>query len=140
VFGVPIHQDKGVPAEEIAAAARAGRHAGGCARSIEDALAAIARSASTAAAHPDHRLALSCGRGAGGERTELVSLPGAPKRAKSDASVIRPLAARMRLLQQLHQIRLLLLHLLHRALLGALSGRQRSSRVPWRKRSPEKWS
>ena len=29
VFGVPIHQDKGVPAAEIAAAARSRRHAGG---------------------------------------------------------------------------------------------------------------
>ena len=40
VFAVPIHQDKGVAALDIAAAARR-RHAGGCERSIEEALAAI---------------------------------------------------------------------------------------------------
>jgi dihydrofolate synthase / folylpolyglutamate synthase len=41
VFGVPIHQDKGVPVEEIAAAARAAGMPADAAGSIEDALAAI---------------------------------------------------------------------------------------------------
>ena len=69
VFGVPIHQDKGVPVEEIAAAARAAGMPADARDSIEDALAAIGRSRlRSAAAHPDHRLALSRGRGAGGER------------------------------------------------------------------------
>jgi dihydrofolate synthase/folylpolyglutamate synthase len=43
VFGVPIHQDKGVPVEEIAAAARAAGMPADPAASIEDALAAIGR-------------------------------------------------------------------------------------------------
>jgi dihydrofolate synthase/folylpolyglutamate synthase len=43
VFGVPIHQDKGVPVEEIAAAARAVGMPADAAESIEEALAAIAR-------------------------------------------------------------------------------------------------
>jgi dihydrofolate synthase/folylpolyglutamate synthase len=43
VFGVPIHQDKGVPAEEIAAAARAVGMPAAAAASIEDALHAIGR-------------------------------------------------------------------------------------------------
>jgi dihydrofolate synthase/folylpolyglutamate synthase len=43
VFGVPIHQDKGVPVEEIAAAARAAGMPADPANSIEDALAAIGR-------------------------------------------------------------------------------------------------
>ena len=41
VFGVPIHQDKGVPAEEIAAAAQAAGMPADAAGSIEDALKAI---------------------------------------------------------------------------------------------------
>jgi dihydrofolate synthase/folylpolyglutamate synthase len=41
VFGVPIHQEKGVPAEEIAASARAAGMAGDAAQSIEDALTKI---------------------------------------------------------------------------------------------------
>jgi dihydrofolate synthase/folylpolyglutamate synthase len=41
VFGVPIHQDKGVPVEEIAAAARAAGMPADAAGSIEEALAAI---------------------------------------------------------------------------------------------------
>jgi dihydrofolate synthase/folylpolyglutamate synthase len=43
VIGVPIHQDKGVPVEEIAAAARAAGMPADGADSIEDALAAIGR-------------------------------------------------------------------------------------------------
>ena len=43
VYGVPIHQDKGVPVEEIAAAARAAGMPADGAPSIEDALAAIGR-------------------------------------------------------------------------------------------------
>jgi dihydrofolate synthase / folylpolyglutamate synthase len=43
VYGVPIHQDKGVPVEEIAAAARAAGMPADGAESIEDALAAIGR-------------------------------------------------------------------------------------------------
>ena len=43
VFGVPIHQDKGVPADEIAAAARAAGMPAEPRDSIEDALAAIGR-------------------------------------------------------------------------------------------------
>src|SRR6266545_4318084 len=43
VFGVPIHQDKGVPVDEIAAAARAAGMPADGAESIEDALAAIGR-------------------------------------------------------------------------------------------------
>ena len=69
VFGVRIHQDKGVPAEDIAAAAQAAgmpadarrQRRGGARRNR----AARLRSA---AAHLDHRLALSRGRGAGRER------------------------------------------------------------------------
>jgi dihydrofolate synthase/folylpolyglutamate synthase len=41
VFGVPIHQEKGVPAEEIAASARAAGMPADAAPSIEDALKAI---------------------------------------------------------------------------------------------------
>jgi dihydrofolate synthase/folylpolyglutamate synthase len=41
VFAVPIHQDKGVPAEDIAAAARAAGMPADASASIEDALAAI---------------------------------------------------------------------------------------------------
>jgi dihydrofolate synthase/folylpolyglutamate synthase len=41
VFGVPIHQDKAVPVEEIAAAARAAGMPADASQSIEDALAAI---------------------------------------------------------------------------------------------------
>ncbi len=41
VFGVPIHQDKGVPAEDIAAAAQAAGMPADAAGSIEDALKAI---------------------------------------------------------------------------------------------------
>ena len=41
VFGVPIHQDKGVPAEEIAAAARAAGMPADARSSIEEALTAI---------------------------------------------------------------------------------------------------
>ena len=41
VFGVPIHQDKSVPAEEIAAAAQAAGIPADASASIEDALAAI---------------------------------------------------------------------------------------------------
>ena len=43
VFGVPIHQDKGVPAEEIAAAARAAGMPSDVSESVEDALASIGR-------------------------------------------------------------------------------------------------
>jgi dihydrofolate synthase / folylpolyglutamate synthase len=43
VFGVPIHQDKGVPVEEIAAAARAASMPADAMGSIEDALTAIGR-------------------------------------------------------------------------------------------------
>jgi dihydrofolate synthase/folylpolyglutamate synthase len=43
VFGVPIHQDKGVPAGEIAASARAAGMIAEESASIEDALAAIGR-------------------------------------------------------------------------------------------------
>lgn len=43
VFGVPIHQDKGVPAEEIAASARVAGMPADAAASIEDALAAIGK-------------------------------------------------------------------------------------------------
>lgn len=41
VFAVPIHQDKGVPADEIAAAARAAGMPADASASVEDALAAI---------------------------------------------------------------------------------------------------
>jgi dihydrofolate synthase/folylpolyglutamate synthase len=41
VFGVPIHQDKAVPVEDIAAAARAAGMPADASRSIEEALAAI---------------------------------------------------------------------------------------------------
>jgi len=41
VFGVPIHQDKGVPADEIAASARGAGMPADAAPSIEDALTAI---------------------------------------------------------------------------------------------------
>jgi dihydrofolate synthase/folylpolyglutamate synthase len=41
VFGVPIHQDKGVPAEDIAASARAAGMPADAAASVEDALAKI---------------------------------------------------------------------------------------------------
>jgi dihydrofolate synthase/folylpolyglutamate synthase len=41
VFGVPIHQDKGVPVDEIAAAARAAGMPADASASIEDALTAI---------------------------------------------------------------------------------------------------
>jgi len=43
VFGVPIHQDKGVEAEEIAAAARSAGMPADAAASLEDAFAAIGR-------------------------------------------------------------------------------------------------
>ena len=43
VFGVPIHQDKGVPVDEIAAAARAAGMPAETSESIEQALAAIGR-------------------------------------------------------------------------------------------------
>jgi len=43
VYGVPIHQDKGVPVAEIAAAAQAAGMPADPAESIEDALASIAR-------------------------------------------------------------------------------------------------
>jgi dihydrofolate synthase/folylpolyglutamate synthase len=43
VYGVPIHQDKGVPVAEIAAAAQAAGMPADPAESIEDALAAISR-------------------------------------------------------------------------------------------------
>ena len=43
VFGVPIHQDKGVPVAEIAAAAQAAGMTAEASNSIEDALAAIGR-------------------------------------------------------------------------------------------------
>ncbi len=69
VFGVPIHQDKGVPVDEIAAAARDAGMPADASQSIEEALTAIGSARlRSAAAHPDHRLALSGGRGAGGER------------------------------------------------------------------------
>jgi len=41
VFGVPIHQDKAVPAEDIAASARAAGMPADAAASIEDALGKI---------------------------------------------------------------------------------------------------
>ena len=66
---VPIHQDKGVPVEEIAAAARAAGMPADASASIEDALAGDRHARlRSAAAHPDHRLALSRGRSAGRER------------------------------------------------------------------------
>ena len=69
VFGVPIHQDKGVPAERHRGRRAGGRHAGRRRRQRRGGArrdrAARLRSA---AAHPDHRLALSRGRGAGRER------------------------------------------------------------------------
>ena len=43
VFGVPIHQDKGVPVDEIAAAAHAAGMPADASESIEEALAAIGR-------------------------------------------------------------------------------------------------
>jgi len=43
VFGVPIHQDKGVEAEEIAAAARSAGMPADAAASLEDAFSAIGR-------------------------------------------------------------------------------------------------
>ena len=69
VFGVPIHQDKGVPVDEIAAAARAaGMPADASAEHRGRARGDRRARLRPAAAHPDHRLALSRRRGAGGER------------------------------------------------------------------------
>ena len=41
IYGVPIHQEKGVPVEEIAASARAAGMPAQTAESIEEALAAV---------------------------------------------------------------------------------------------------
>ena len=92
-IGVPIHQDKGVPADEIA---DGGARAPACRPrrrdSIEDALAAIAPARlRSAAAHPDHRLALSRGRGAGARTARSRS-------SRRDGRAARPNAKRPRLL------------------------------------------
>ena len=94
---------------------------------IEAALAAIAQfGLDAAAAHSDHRLALSRRRSAGRERhaAGLILFVRSPV-----------------LCQQLHQVCLLLLHLLH-ACIGAAPcrGASAGARVPWRKRPPVKWS
>ena len=68
LVAVPLHQEKGLPAEAVASAARSVGIPADSFESLEAALAAIGRlRARAGAAHPDHRLALSGGGNAGGE-------------------------------------------------------------------------
>ena len=70
IRGADPARRRALPAEMIADVARARRHSGRRAESIEQALARDRRARPrSAAAHPHHRLALSCGRGAGANGT-----------------------------------------------------------------------
>ena len=95
IVAVPIpHQEKSLPAESIAEAGAQCRHSGGVRRGHRrGARCDGTLRARSAAAHPDHRLALSCRRSAEGERhaAELE----VQRRAKTKRPTLRPAVCRI---------------------------------------------